>query len=65
MRAVIYLKLFKFQSPRNRVKCSESMKMLAKTKTNGKFQSPRNRVKCSELDCLLVASGETTKVSIP
>ena len=37
-----------FQSPRNRVKCSE-LSINALAKALGKtFQSPRNRVKCSE-----------------
>ena len=39
---------FQFQSPRNRVKCSELHKILKTEESLFKFQSPRNRVKCSE-----------------
>ena len=38
---------YAFQSPRNRVKCSDSTKYFYSTRVN-KFQSPRNRVKCSD-----------------
>ena len=36
-----------FQSPRNRVKCSDTEQMIDLTKVS-RFQSPRNRVKCSD-----------------
>ena len=37
-----------FQSPRNRVKCSESALAVTAWTRFSEFQSPRNRVKCSE-----------------
>ena len=38
----------KFQSPRNRVKCSDVHEKNGKHVVDIKFQSPRNRVKCSD-----------------
>ena len=37
-----------FQSPRNRVKCSDDRILLVDQSIENLFQSPRNRVKCSD-----------------
>ena len=38
-----------FQSPRNRVKCSDAIEVTGSmVDPDGMFQSPRNRVKCSD-----------------
>ena len=46
---MIIIALLVFQSPSNRVKCSDTEYLRRTDGRNEVFQSPSNRVKCSDL----------------